>query len=117
MLPVSSVSSSFFSKIAALVLVLFYATAMPAALAAEPAAAPAQKTAPVQKAALAAKVNINTASADDLAELLTGIGASKAAAIVAYREEHGPFKAVEDLANVKGIGEATLEKNRDRIAL
>jgi competence protein ComEA len=101
---------SIFSKIAALVLAAFYVVAVPAVFAAEPSAT-------VQKAAVSAAVNINTASAEDLAEMLTGIGPSKAAAIVAYREQHGPFKAVEDLLNVKGIGEATLNKNRDRIAL
>jgi competence protein ComEA len=104
-------SSSLFSKVAALMLALFYAVAVPAAFAVEPT------TAPTQKAAVTAKVSINTASAEDLSEMLTGIGPSKAAAIVAHREQHGAFKTVEDLINVKGIGEATLEKNRDRISL
>jgi competence protein ComEA len=104
-------NSSLFSKVAALVLVLFYAVAVPAAFAVEPEAKAAQKSAVI------AKVNINTASAEDLAEMLTGIGASKAAAIVAHREQHGAFKSVEELMSVKGIGEATLEKNRDRISL
>lgn len=106
-----SFSSSLVSKLAALVFTLFCAIAVPAAFAAEPA------TAAVQKSAVIAKVNINSASAEDLAEILTGVGPAKAAAIVAHREEHGPFKAVEDLVNVKGIGEATLDKNRDRISL
>jgi len=104
-------SSSLFTKVAALVLALFCAVAVPAAFAVEPA------TASAQKATVTAKVNINTASAEDLSEMLTGIGPSKAAAIVAHREQHGAFKAVNDLVNVKGIGEATLEKNRDRISL
>jgi competence protein ComEA helix-hairpin-helix repeat region len=63
------------------------------------------------------KINVNTASADALAEILTGIGPKKAEAIVAYREANGPFKSVDDLLQVKGIGPATLEKNRDRISL
>lgn len=60
-------------------------------------------------------VNVNQADAATLASAIVGIGPAKAAAIVAYREEHGPFKTVDDLLLVKGIGEATLEKNRDRL--
>lgn len=62
-------------------------------------------------------VNVNTADAATLANSLDGVGPSKAAAIVAYREEHGPFKAVDDLSHVKGIGPATLERNRSAILL
>jgi competence protein ComEA len=58
-------------------------------------------------------VNVNSADAATLADAIDGIGPVKAAAIVAYRETHGPFKTVDDLLLVKGIGEATLEKNRD----
>ena len=56
-----------------------------------------------------AKVNINTATADELATL-NGIGKVKAEAIVAYRTANGKFKAVEDLNKVTGIGDKTLEK-------
>ena len=56
-----------------------------------------------------AKVNINTATADELAKL-NGIGKVKAEAIVAYRTANGKFKAVEDLGKVTGIGDKTLEK-------
>jgi len=56
-------------------------------------------------------VNINTASAEEIAAALNGVGESKAEAIVAYRKQHGPFKTLADLQNVKGIGEKTLEKN------
>ena len=65
----------------------------------------------------AAEVNINTADADTLSSELSGIGQSKAEAIVAYREQHGPYKQVEDLTNVKGIGIATIEKNKTKIIL
>lgn len=65
----------------------------------------------------ATPVNINTADAATLSHSLDGIGPSKAKAIVAYREEHGPFKAVADLSNVKGVGPATLERNRSAILL
>lgn len=62
-------------------------------------------------------VNINTASADQLAEALNGIGPQKAQAIVEYRKANGPFTQVEDLLKVKGIGEKMLEKNRDFVLL
>ena len=58
-----------------------------------------------------ARVNLNTASAAELT-LLKGVGASKAEAIVRHREEHGPFASLEELAQVRGIGTATIEKNR-----
>lgn len=60
-------------------------------------------------------VDINNDSAEKLADLLDGVGLVRAEAIVAYRDEFGPFVAPEDLMNVQGIGPATLEKNRDRI--
>ncbi len=63
------------------------------------------------------QVNINTASADEIAEALIGIGKKKAAAIVAYRKQHGDFISIEQLSNVKGIGEKTIEKNRSDIQL
>ncbi|MCS4534305.1 ComEA family DNA-binding protein [Neisseria montereyensis] len=59
-----------------------------------------------------AAVNINTAGAEELAEL-PGIGPSKAAAIVAYRDENGAFKTVSELKNVKGIGDGILAKVRE----
>lgn len=62
------------------------------------------------------KVNINTAGAEEL-QTLTGIGPVLAERIIAYREEHGPFRSVEDLLEVKGIGEATLEKLRDDVTV
>lgn len=62
-------------------------------------------------------VSINDASAAEIAETLSGIGLAKAEAIVSYREENGTFESVEQLEMVKGIGSATIEKNRDRISL
>lgn len=61
-------------------------------------------------------VNINTASATRLTDL-PGIGPSKANAIVAYREANGPFRTPEELKKVKGIGEKTYEKLKDKIAV
>jgi competence protein ComEA len=65
----------------------------------------------------AAAVNLNAADADTLTRELTGIGATKAKAIVEYREAHGPFSAVDELLEVKGIGAATLEKNRAKLSI
>ena len=93
--------------------------AAPAALAqqAEPLAAqtqPAQEQ-PVQ--AQRAGININTAGAEELAAQLSGIGRTRAAAIVRYREQFGPFESAEELAEVSGIGMLTVERNRERIRL
>lgn len=63
----------------------------------------------------ATPVNINKADATTIADALDGIGQSKAEAIVAYRDEHGPFKSAEELTQIKGIGQATLDRNRDAI--
>lgn len=65
--------------------------------------------------AFAGPVDVNTASAEQLSEALNGIGPSKAAAIVAHREQHGPFRSHQDLARVKGIGESLVQKNKDLI--
>ncbi len=65
----------------------------------------------------AAPVNINMANAEILSTELSGIGATKAAAIIAYRESHGPFKSLNDLLNVKGIGVKILEKNRANLII
>ena len=65
--------------------------------------------------ALAGPVNINTADAETISRSLQGVGLSKARAIVAYREKHGPFKSPDDLSLVKGIGDRTVELNRASI--
>ena len=62
------------------------------------------------------KVNLNTADAAAL-QTLTGIGESKASAILAYREEHGRFNSIEDIMNVPGIKESTFSKIKDKIAV
>jgi competence protein ComEA len=64
---------------------------------------------------LAGPVNVNTADAATISAELQGVGMSKAAAIVEYRETHGPFSSPDDLILVKGIGERTVEINRDNI--
>jgi len=60
------------------------------------------------------KVNINIADESKL-QTLTGIGPSKAAAIIEYRETNGPFQTIEDLKSISGIGEKTFEKLKDQI--
>ncbi|MCE5232683.1 MAG: helix-hairpin-helix domain-containing protein [Mizugakiibacter sp.] len=65
----------------------------------------------------ASPVDINHADAATIAKSLDGIGLSKAQAIVAWREAHGPFKSADQLAQIKGIGQRTLERNRDAIRL
>lgn len=61
-------------------------------------------------------VNVNEAEQVDL-ETIPGIGPAKAAAILSYREENGAFETIEDLSNVSGIGEKTVEQLRDYISL
>ncbi|GAA2870826.1 helix-hairpin-helix domain-containing protein [Lactobacillus intestinalis] len=62
------------------------------------------------------KVNLNTASAADL-QKLNGIGQKKAEQIIAYREQNGQFKKIEDLMQVSGIGEKTFAALKDQLAL
>jgi len=60
-------------------------------------------------------VDLNTADEATLERELQGVGPGKARAIVEYRKAHGPFASVDELLEVKGIGAATLEKNRERL--
>ncbi|TXS96226.1 helix-hairpin-helix domain-containing protein [Parahaliea maris] len=68
-------------------------------------------------AAATVQVNINSANAATLAAQLSGVGLSRAQEIVRYREMYGPFKSVDELVDVKGIGPATLDRNRAVITL
>jgi competence protein ComEA len=90
-------------------------------LAASPHAAAAQTSARASAKASpstgsAGVVNINTASANDL-EGLPGIGAKTAARIVEYRQKNGPFKKVEELMNVQGIGEKNFLKLKAQVSV
>jgi len=67
--------------------------------------------------AYAGPVNINTATAESLAVNIKGVGKKKAEAIIAYRQANGPFKSVEELAKVKGIGPKLLLKNRENLLI
>jgi len=66
----------------------------------------------ISSASSAAPVNINTASASEIAEALNGIGLNKAQAIVEYREAYGLFTQADEIVFVRGIGDSTYEKNR-----
>lgn len=67
--------------------------------------------------AFAGPVDINSADAEALAAAIVGIGEKKAASIIQYREANGPFASVDDLVEVKGIGPATIEKNRQNLVV
>lgn len=68
------------------------------------------------KASAQEPVDVNRAGAEELTRL-KGVGLKTAGNIISYRDEHGPFKSVEDLMNVKGIGGKKLEGIRDQIKL
>jgi len=61
------------------------------------------------------KVDLNGADAATLQKQLAGVGETKAKAIVAYRDANGPFASVDELLEVKGIGKAILDRNRDKL--
>lgn len=100
--------------IGALILALLLGT-----LAGSPFALAQEKSVPATPAAssASAQVNINTADAQTLAANLKGVGESRAAEIVRYREAYGPFASAEELVEVKGIGNSTLDMNREVITL
>lgn len=62
-------------------------------------------------------VDINSADAETLATAIKGVGVKKAEAIVAYRDQHGPFKSVDELTLIRGIGEKTVESSRDNLTI
>ena len=67
--------------------------------------------------AYAGPVDVNTADAETISAELKGVGITKAIAIVEYRKANGPFRSVDDLVQVKGIGERTVAMNREFILL
>ncbi len=100
----SLLSASVFAVLTALSVNSYAATAEPV---------PSDSVAIIQ----AASVNLNSADVETLTRELKGIGETKAKAIVEYREAHGPFSSVDELLEIKGIGAATLEKNRAKLSL
>ena len=63
----------------------------------------------------AAPIDVNTASAEALADAIHGVGLKRAQAIVQYREQHGAFASVDQLAQVRGVSANIVERNRDRL--
>lgn len=63
------------------------------------------------------KISINEATAEQLSAAMNGVGLKKAQAIVSYREQYGPFTAVEQLKEVPGIGNSLIERNAERLKL
>lgn len=87
-------------------------------------AAPAADAAPKEPVPMVSQVqapsgmlNLNTADAPTLQKELNGIGKAKAEAIVAYRDANGPFASVDELLEIKGIGNALLERNRGKLVV
>lgn len=62
-------------------------------------------------------IDLNTADSETLVDRLVGVGPHKAMAIVRYRQEHGPFTHIDELAQVEGIGPRTVELNRSRMTV
>ncbi|MGL4723827.1 MAG: ComEA family DNA-binding protein [Scandinavium sp.] len=79
--------------------------------------APAAKSTAAPEKSDSGKVSINTASAEELARAMNGVGLKKAQAIVSYREEYGPFKTLDDLRQVPGMGGALVERNLPHLML
>ncbi|MDG1818257.1 MAG: helix-hairpin-helix domain-containing protein [Porticoccaceae bacterium] len=80
-------------------------------------AAPADKGRALVSDQAQQQVNINTASASELASSLKGVGLKTAQAIVAYRDANGDFQSLDGLMMVKGVGSKTIKKNMQRITL
>jgi len=87
---------------------LSVASAAPPSIAVKPAVA-------AKPVVAGAAIDLNTADASTLAREMRGIGESKARAIVDYSRVHGPFRSIDDLALVKGIGARTIELNRSKL--
>jgi competence protein ComEA len=97
---------------------LLASLALAAVFAAHPLAQAARKAAPARTEAkpAPATINLNTATAAEL-EKLPGVGQKVAARIVEYRQKHGPFKKVEELMNVQGVGEKSFLQFRSQLTV
>lgn len=87
-------------------------------LSAAPATTPATSPTPVVASQQAdTRLDLNSADANTLQSTLIGIGKTKAEAIVAYRQANGPFTSVDELLEIRGIGKALLDRNRDKLTV
>ncbi|MBK5378513.1 helix-hairpin-helix domain-containing protein [Pseudomonas sp. TH43] len=96
----------------------FLTSASIAAIAAPVATSEPVKAPIVMDAAVSsqtAKIDLNEADSATLQKELSGVGEAKAKAIVTYRETNGPFSSVDELLEVKGIGKAILDRNREKL--
>ena len=84
--------------------------------AAKAPSSPARPASGAEAGAQTAQIDVNTADAEKLTDL-PGIGKAIAQRIVDYRKEHGPFKSVDELLNVRGIGDRSLARIRDRVTV
>ncbi|ADP11799.1 hypothetical protein EJP617_21180 [Erwinia sp. Ejp617] len=75
------------------------------------------KTVAEERGAAGAQVSINSASAQELAAAMSGVGLKKAESIVSYREKYGPFTGVDQLKEVPGLGNTLVERNLARLKL
>ena len=95
-----------------LLLPLFTTVSLSTSAAPQPETSPSTSMVTLQPTA---KLDLNQADASTLQTALVGIGKTKAEAIVAYRDEHGAFTSVDELLEIKGIGKALLDRNRDKL--
>ncbi|MBT2342240.1 MULTISPECIES: ComEA family DNA-binding protein [Pseudomonas] len=100
-----------------LIFALLASTAAIAAPVAKPEATATPHVVEVSANPQGAKVDLNSADAATLQRDLAGVGEAKAKAIVAYRDSNGAFSSVDELLEVKGIGKAILDRNRDKLEL
>lgn len=107
----------YFTALRGILLALTLLSAPIASFAASPAEAAAKSSAPATSQKSEAGVNINTASAEELASTLVGVGPKLAQAIIDYREANGVFGDKAQLMEVKGIGDSVFNKNKIRISL
>lgn len=99
---------------------LLTAVALTLSLGASAAPQGSSSPAPVEASSITTatgKLNLNSADATTLERYLTGIGKTKAEAIVAYREANGNFASIDELLEVDGIGKTLIDRNRDRVTV
>ncbi|MDE1189358.1 MAG: helix-hairpin-helix domain-containing protein [Pantoea sp.] len=100
--------------------VLFFSLALAGTVATSSLAAaesPSETQATQVSSPAEGQISINEATAEELAAAMNGIGLKKAQSIVSYREQYGPFTAIDQLKEVPGIGSALVERNSVRLKL